>query len=102
MELVKQITIKHKAVERAAMFVLFNNKFINYTLEQVCDIINRMVDDAVTKITTNPDLDHYTTSTMGVTVHISYESPEYAVVDVLVDPGVSMNYDYDILYEAIN
>ena len=96
----RQISINKESISRAARWLVYSNRYLalaSATIEMIEADIQRSVDRVVESAKKDWEL-HYS-GTAGFTVFFMPEDESYGIVEVLVDPALGGEYEFEIIWE---
>ena len=98
----RQISIREGSVERTARWIYANNTCLwnrhNISVETLKDDIQRSIDRVIKYAEKDWTLNY--SGTAGFTVFFMPEDESYGTVEVLVDPAVGGEYEFEIIWEG--
>ena len=95
----RQISINKESISRAARWLAYSNRYLApATIETLEVDIQRSVDRVVGSAKKDWEL-HYS-GTAGFTVFFMPEDDNYGTVEVLVDPAVGGEYEFEVIWEG--
>lgn len=95
----REISINKESISRAARWIAYSNRYLaSATIERVEADIQRSVDRVVESAKKDWDM-HYS-GTAGFTVFFMPEDDSYGIVEVLVDPALGGEYEFEIIWEG--
>lgn len=95
----KQISINKESISRAARWLAYNNRYLKAaSIGELESSIQRSVDRVIESAKKDWEL-HYS-GTAGFTVFFMPEDDSYGIVEVLVDPAVGSDYEFEIIWEC--
>jgi len=95
----REISINKESISRAAPWLAYSNRYLaSATIEMIEADIQRSVDRVIESAKQGWEL-HYS-GTAGFTVFFMPEDENYGTVEVLVDPAVGSEYEFEIIWEG--
>ena len=95
----REISINKESISRAARWLAYSNRYLaSATIEMIEADIQRSVDRVIESAKQGWEL-HYS-GTAGFTVFFMPEDENYGTVEVLVDPAVGSEYEFEIIWEG--
>ena len=95
----RQISINKESISRTARWIAYNNRYLKAaSIEELESNIQRSIDRVIESAKQGWDM-HYS-GTAGFTVFFMPEDESYGIVEVLVDPAVGSEYEFEIIWEG--
>lgn len=95
----RQISINKESISRTSRWLAYSNRYLaSATIETLEADIQRSVDRVVESA--KKDWELYYSGTAGFTVFFMPEDESYGIVEVLVDPAVGGEYEFEIIWEG--
>ena len=95
----RQISINKESISRTARWLAYSNRYLaSATIEMIEADIQRSVDRVVGSAKKDWEL-HYS-GTAGFIVFFMPEDESYGIVEVLVDPALGGEYEFEIIWEG--
>lgn len=95
----KQISINKESISKAARWLAYSNHYLaSATIEKIEADIQRSVDRVVESAKKDWELTY--SGTTGFTVFFMPEDESYGIVEVLVDPALGGEYEFEIIWEG--
>lgn len=95
----KQISINAESIARASRWLAYNNRYLKAaSIETLESDIQKSIDRVVESAKQDWEI-HYS-GTAGFTVFFMPEDDNYGIVEVLVDPAIGGEYEFEIIWEG--
>ena len=95
----REISINKESISRAARWLTYSNRYLaSATIEMIEADIQRSVDRVVEAAKKKWEINY--SGTAGFTVFFMPEDESYGIVEVLVDPAVGGEYEFEIIWEC--
>lgn len=92
----REIIMREDAVDRAALWIITNNKHIrNFSYQQIKDLLQKSVEYVVKHAHLHWEMNYSVTA--GFTVFFMPEDENCDIIEILVDPCVSTNDDVNYI-----
>ena len=95
----RQISINKESISRASRWLAYNNRYLKAaSIEELESNIQRSIDRVIESAKQDWGI-HYS-GTAGFTVFFMPEDESYGIVEVLVDPALGGEYEFEIIWEG--
>ena len=95
----RQISINKESISRASRWLAYNNRYLKAaSIEELESNIQRSIDRVIESAKQGWEM--YYSGTAGFTVFFMPEDENYGTIEVLVDPAVGSDYEFEIIWEG--
>lgn len=95
----REISINKESIPRTARWIAYNNRYLKAaSIEELESNIQRSVDRVIESAKQDWEMNY--SGTAGFTVFFIPEDDNYGIVEVLVDPALGGEYEFEIIWEG--